>query len=669
MATAEAPPEPARALRSSYRRAGVLGAIPAAAVFLFVLLDGKLSLLRRVPIASDFFDAQARSLLDGRWNVSPKSLFFEGFLVNGKVYEYFGPVPAVLRMPVTAVTHELDGRLGQLSMLLAFAVALLFTVRLAMRIRPLVRGDAPVTRGETWAVGTFTFLVGAGSVLVFLASRSWAFHESEIWGVAFALGAFELVIAWTVAPTYRRLALASGFTTLALLTRASVGLAPLGALGVLLVAGLFAPTRRLVGMAGSRGLGRGRVALALGVAILVPVALFAYVNDAKFGTLFSVPWDAHLQSRVLPFHRKVLAANHGSLLGAQFVPTTVLQYLRPDAIHLEPLFPWVTFAPPSRAIGGVVLERVESSSVPASMPALTLLGLVGLVGIVRPRATTASEPGLASLRAVVLGAFGAAFATLGFAYVAQRYLSDFLPGLVVCAIAGLHLVLRWSAARAESSRGSVRGTPVRRLAWIGLGGLVVVSVWFNLGLALMYQKTFWPVTKRDLVGFVGFQHDVHDVVPGGSPPRVRTGTALPKQHQGTVFVLGDCAALYYSDGQTWRTLERSERGGRFRLRVRFPAGPTDWQPVVVNGTGPTAQVFAVRVLPGARVQFGYDVIFTGKEVRIVPGHVYDLDVLMDPVRGRVEARLDGKLAYSTTLPNKIIGERLRPLTNLSLIHI
>ncbi len=49
---------------------------------------------------------------------------YEGFIVDHRTYMYFGPFPALLRLPVLAVTHGLDGRLTPWSMTVAFVVAL-----------------------------------------------------------------------------------------------------------------------------------------------------------------------------------------------------------------------------------------------------------------------------------------------------------------------------------------------------------------------------------------------------------------------------------------------------------------------------------------------------------------------------------------------------------------
>lgn len=641
-------------------RAAAIGAVMAGAVFLAVLLNGHLSLLQRQEAAGDFFDVQAHSLLDLRWDVPRSSLFVEGFLVHGKVYEYFGPLPALLRLPVAAVTDSLDARLGQISMLLAFAVALTFTIRLASRLRPMVRGSAPVTRGEHWALGAFTFVVGAGSVLVVLAGRAWAYHEAELWGVALALGAFEFVIAFTSTRSRKHLVVAMALTSGALLSRTSVGLGPLAALGLLLLASLWPRTRRLVGVAGDAP--ARSLLVALVGAILVPIALYSYVNYAKFGTLFSVPFTSQLSKEA---YRPVLATNGGSMFSPKFVPTTAVQYLRPDALDFSSLFPWVTFPPKETigSVGNVAVNRELSASYPASMPLLTLLGVVGLVAVARP--SRPRRPSLSSLRAPMLGAIGAAFATLAYGSISHRYLADFIPLGVLAALVGIHVVLRWTSAPPRRRQHAMTVG-----AWTGLGLLAAMSVWFNVGLGVTFGRTLFPDNDHDLAAFVAFQYHLHDRFPEGPSPAVETGSQLPQPKQATAFVLGRCDALYWSDGSHWRPLERSQAGGRFRFRVRFPASPTDWEPLVVSGGDGNPQPIGVRVLPGNRVQFAFG-IFAGEPVRIRPGGSHDLEVLMDATRrssteGTVSVTLDGKSAWWARLPNSIIGEPVRPLTDVTV---
>ena len=64
----------------------------------------------------------------------------------------------------------------------------------------------------------------------------------------------------------------------------------------------------------------------------MPVALYAAVNRARFGTLFSVPWQRQVLFLVHPHTAHALDANGGTYFGFQCAPTTLLQYFRPDAL-------------------------------------------------------------------------------------------------------------------------------------------------------------------------------------------------------------------------------------------------------------------------------------------------------------------------------------------------
>ena len=97
LATAGSRPAPARAPRV---RRGQRGRCRASRLALFALLlsGGSTSLLVRDQYGN-FYDAQARALLAGHWDVPARALFFEGFRIHGKTYTYFGVWPAMLRMP------------------------------------------------------------------------------------------------------------------------------------------------------------------------------------------------------------------------------------------------------------------------------------------------------------------------------------------------------------------------------------------------------------------------------------------------------------------------------------------------------------------------------------------------------------------------------------------
>ena len=522
--------------RTRFARACAIGGALATLAFGWLVAAGQADLLRPQWFG-DFYDAQAHSLLDGRWDVPPEVLRVEAFVIDDRSYMYFGPTPALLRLPVAAVTDRLDGRLTQLSLLAAYVVALVAASRLHWRIRRLVRGNRRLSRMEALGVGAWTFLLGTGSALLYLGSRAYVYHEALAWGVALSLAAFEALLGWVERPSRGLLALSTVLASLALLSRASVGAGPVAVLGLLALA---AAVRR-----------RWSVAIGAGLAAGVPVALYAAVNQVKFGSLLSVPFDAQVITRITPARQALLAENDGSLFGLRYVPTSLFQYLRPDRLAVDGLFPWLTFPGPATVLLDATPDALDyASSVPATMPLLTVLSIVGAVAVARGGA-------LRPLRALALGAAAATVTTLSISYVAHRYVADALPLLVLLGLAGLQVVL----ARLDGRRRRAQRAVVAGLLVLGLFGVAA-----NGALALVYQRLYSPTIEDDVrAGFVGFQHDVT-----GAEPDLRRGDDLPDPGpDGRLFVIGDCIGLYRSDGGGWSAVERTAAVGYHRLRVTF----------------------------------------------------------------------------------------------------
>lgn len=192
---------------------------------MFVLNVGRASHFQWQRIG-DFYDAQARSLLDGRWDMPKSVLGIEAIPVHGKNYMYFGPFPAFLRIPIVIFTHSLDGRLTQLSMLVAFVVLVVCACKIHWRIRVLVRGAGSVGHAEWIGVALFTFVLAGGSSLVYLASQASVYEEAIIWGVALAIAAFAAMLDFILHPSVRSLIATSIFATGSILSRATVGIGP-----------------------------------------------------------------------------------------------------------------------------------------------------------------------------------------------------------------------------------------------------------------------------------------------------------------------------------------------------------------------------------------------------------------------------------------------------------
>jgi len=545
--------------RQRFTRAWVIGSLASTLAYWWMVAEGRLDLLRHRAPNSDIYDAQARSFLHGKLAIPLRTLELEGFTHDGKQYTYFPPFPAFLRLPFVALTDSLDGRLTALSLLLAFVVAITAAGVLTWRVRGLARGDDPVGGTEVLLVAFFALLLGVGSPLFFTSSRAWIYHESAAWGMAFAVCAFDQVVAFLRGPTARRLARASAFGACAVLSRAATGAGTLLALSLVLVVvvmvALWPQARRWTTWTGvSDDVAQRRWIPGLAAAIAIPTAIYAAFNYAKFETFFSVPYDHQVQSQIDPHRQEVLAANGGSLFTVKAIPTQIWQYLRPDAIRVHGTFPWIGSPLGLPHVFGNLLfdYREHTVSVTAGMPVLVLLSIVGLVAIVRRGA-------LSTLRLNALAALLVLPASLSILYVAQRYESDLFPLLLLLAIPGFVTAVAWLGQWSPAWRRVVSAAFV---VLVALGCLTGVAV------ALEYQRdlsALVPTSARR--EYVDWQWRLADDL-GFGRPAVLTGDRLPEpMRRGTLFVVGPCAGLYVSDGTAWQAVERGNATGHFRVRV------------------------------------------------------------------------------------------------------
>ncbi len=138
------------------------------------------------------FDSLGQSLLRGSAEVSQDSIGWEGFQVGDKLYLYFGPFPALLRILPNILIPSGSGQWSRLSCLLAatlstvaahalFQRALDRNTRLADSLRPIL-------------LMALTFGFGLGTPLVYLVSCGRIYHEAIIWGVAGALIALVPIV-------------------------------------------------------------------------------------------------------------------------------------------------------------------------------------------------------------------------------------------------------------------------------------------------------------------------------------------------------------------------------------------------------------------------------------------------------------------------------------------
>jgi hypothetical protein len=468
------------------------------------------------------YDAQARSLLAGHWDMPLETLGREAFLRDGKWYTYFGCVPALARIPLLLALPHSDGRWSRLSVVLAVAVSAVYAYRIALLARRAFASDhaGAHDRRARAAYPVFILSTTLGSTCVFLASRTFVYHEAVIWGGALALASFAHLLQFLSSPRSSSLLAAAAFALAAFFTRATVGGGPILAL-TLLGLNVLAwqwrwrqmPTsgaiarrwnlgsllRALNGWPdGSRRPSYGTVTIAGGT-VLLAVAGYVGLNHLKFDTWFEgLPMWRHYEAIHDPARLKYTG---GRFMDVRSVRTAVCCYFSPVAIDFSRSFPWVHATQDIPEFREARIDKVEwYTSVPASMPALFGLGIVGAFYIGRrPLGSDAaktsgapvSDDGRPRATIVLLGALAGGISLLPCNFITHRYVHDFFPILVIAAAYGMHVPLR-------SDVGRVR----RWLAALLVASATTWGVYVNSAMALTYQCTqVWGVPRERAVEY------------------------------------------------------------------------------------------------------------------------------------------------------------------------
>jgi hypothetical protein len=569
--------------RASQRVARVLALGVTGLFWLIATAWQPWRLFERAGFSADFYDEQARAFLRGRLHVDPTVAGVEGFVIGDLTYLYYGPALAVARMPTALFGRGFDGRLALVSMLIALIVLGTWSYRLMNTVSRAL-GHRPA---GPWRTALFVGAVMASPVL-FLAGWISVYHETELWACTFAVIAATCLLELLDAtePSTRWWAGAAAATIATVLTRASVGVGV--ALAALVVA--MAIWRR------SRPAGDWTPSLWLATAAVGGVVAHMGLNTARFGSLLGLPAERQVLSLIDPDRAAWFAGNDGSFFSVRFLPTTLGQYLRPDAIRLERLVPGIRFGPLAPDLGSYPVETTTpASSITATAPVLVLLALVGIVWLVRRRRWVEV--------AVVAGLAAGAVPSFTIGFIANRYLVDLMPMLVVPAAVGIHVVPR-PVARANL----VRVLVVAAVVW---------GVWVNASLAT------WTLGLKS-AGFTELRYRIDAVLfPSPRPGLIDLEPSMPVPRDGVVALAPECAGVYVAEQGAWVALERAVGrrvvGGTVRTDTEVIAAGGGWVLSLVD-PGPAALVrLSVDGATVAELEVG----------RLVPGD--PVEVVADPV--------------------------------------
>jgi hypothetical protein len=470
----------------------------SALVFAWMITQGSFRFFEAEPFAS-FYDYQLSAFLQGQLNVPEEALGGEAFIFGGKIYGYFGPTPALLRLPFALLGFAF-GELSRACMLAYFVAGLTGCYLLLRQAVRLAGGGAP----SDWATVVLVGNAGLGSSLFFLGSRAYIYHEAILCGAMLALFSCYFALRHLDAPTAaqgenaapRWWLWALGFGVLSLHARPPTGLFALTVLGCVSVAHLARELRAR----STRGIYRH---LGIGALCIAGVLTFNGMSYLKFETFEGAPLRL---SR--PYDAERLAKIEGKSFHAANLPYGFYTYLVRPNLRVEKTFPWVFLvaSTPGRHFPQAKIDLPDPTlALPFGMPVLFLLTTAGCVTAVLGVPTLRSAVMVVWLAVVPMGL--ALFAAVA---AAQRYTGDFVPFLVCGAVLGLAALDRATGRRRAGLR-------------FLIGGVTVCALWVTFALTLHHQREMvWGVPESARQDYQALRHHIdHFFGPPHSSPSPR----------------------------------------------------------------------------------------------------------------------------------------------------
>src|SRR5881394_568986 len=352
------------------------------------------------------YDSQAEHFLRGDVDVDADAIGHEAMNVNGKVRMYFGPFPALLRVPLNFIYPAGHGKWSRISGFCAGVIALFAFAGLvgtALRSSPL---SSPA---RNWIGNACMMGFALGSPLLLLLGNLSIYDEAIIWGFAWSLAALYFACQSRTAngAALTRSLLAFSFCAgAALVSRATFG-APFVLIAPLLAIRLFhqQPIRNV-----------SALLLPLGAALLFYLSL----SYARFGDFSGM----NMRYNINPVQRD-FAVKHG-LFRLRRVPYSFADYFVLRTPQLQREAPFLKAGRQDYDPEDLyVMPFTETySSLLWSSSWLLLGAVIGLAMLLRPGGADAVDRAIAGiflLQVVVI---------LSFMGLAQRYLAELFPFLI-----------------------------------------------------------------------------------------------------------------------------------------------------------------------------------------------------------------------------------------------
>ena len=470
----EAPGIPAAETARAASIGWFLAAAGCATVCYTWVVTGGSFRFNHAEVFGSFYDYQAASFLEGRLDVPEEAIGGEAFEARGKLYGYFGPTPALLRLPFVAAGIGF-GKLSRALMVVYFLgclVASYLLLKEALRFaRQSGRAEATGSEPSPFASWILVGSVGLGSTILFLGSRGLIFHEAILAGIAFAL--------WSCWCSLRYLSAAGRWWIGALVFGVlAVHARPPAGLFALTLLGCAALIRAAIGWRRDRTLATLRRPILIGGWCVLGFASLNGLAWLKFRTFDPAPLRIS-RPYATPGRLEHIDGKSFHLVN---IPYNVDTYLLYPNFRFIATFPWFYMISdqPRRNFPKAKIDLPDHTlAMPYSMPSLFGLATLGCLG------AAVTRPGLRGAITITwLAALPVSLALLAAVATAQRYTGDFVPFLITAGGFGL--------AAVEGAAPRVR---------VLLRGVVLVltlaAVAVNAALTLHYQgEILWGVPEE-----------------------------------------------------------------------------------------------------------------------------------------------------------------------------
>jgi len=376
----------------------------SAVLWLFTMTGGRDIFVKEV--LGGAYDSQAEHFLRGDVGVDAAAIAHETMIVNGKVRMYFGPFPALLRIPLNFIYPAGHGKWSRISGFCAGVIALFAfagLVKTALRSSPLS------SRARNWVGNACVIGFALGSPLLLLLGNLSIYDEAIIWGLAWSLAAlyFACRSRTTEGAALTRSLLAFSFCAgAALLSRATFG-APFVLIAPLLAIRLFdrQPIRNIT-------------------ALLLPLCaafiFYLFLSYARFGDFSGM----NMRYSINPVQRD-FAVKH-RLFRIERVPYSFADYFVLRSPKLQRQAPFLKAGRQDYENESLyVMPFTETYSSLLWSSSWILLGaVIGVALLLRPDGADGVDRAIAAiflLQVIVI---------LSFMGLAQRYVAELFPFLI-----------------------------------------------------------------------------------------------------------------------------------------------------------------------------------------------------------------------------------------------